>query len=91
MANSSRICNIDHSPRDPDGLGEDEQRAAELQRSDHFNVFVQNTHSAHNPSRTSHHGAKKVYVDIEWKKNDENCMSNVESVKKYSKMFLPGH
>ena len=32
-----------------------------------------------------------MFNDIEWKKNDENCISNAEKVKNYSKRFLPGH
>ena len=29
--------------------------------------------------------------DIEWKKNDDNCISNAEQVKNYSNRFLPRH
>ena len=32
-----------------------------------------------------------MFNDIEWKKNDENCISNAEKVKNYSKRFPPGH
>ena len=32
-----------------------------------------------------------VFNDIEWKKNDESCISNAKNVKNYSKRFLPGH
>ena len=32
-----------------------------------------------------------MFSGIEWKKNDENCISNAEKVKDYSKRFLPGH
>ena len=31
-----------------------------------------------------------MFSDIEWK-NDENCTSNAEKVKNYSKRFLPRH
>ena len=31
-----------------------------------------------------------VFNDIEWKKNDEQCISNAKNVKNYSKRFLPG-
>ena len=32
-----------------------------------------------------------MFNDIGWKKNDDNCISNAEKVKNYSKRFLPGH
>ena len=32
-----------------------------------------------------------MFNDIEWKKNDENCISNAENVMNYAKRFLPGH
>ena len=32
-----------------------------------------------------------MFNDIEWKKIDENCISNAEQVKNYSDRFLPGH
>ena len=32
-----------------------------------------------------------VFNDIGWKKNDDNCISNAEKVKNYTKRFLPGH
>ena len=32
-----------------------------------------------------------MFSDIEWKKDDENCISNVEKVKNFAKRFLPGH
>ena len=36
-----RIYNIDNSQGDPDGLGDEEHRAGELQRPDHLYVYVQ--------------------------------------------------
>ena len=30
-----------------------------------------------------------MFNDIEWKKNDDNCITNAEKVKNYSKRFLP--
>ena len=32
-----------------------------------------------------------MFNDIEWNKNDENCISNAEQVNNYSNRFLPGH
>ena len=32
-----------------------------------------------------------VFNDIEWRKNDENCVSNAEKLKNYAKRFLPRH
>ena len=32
-----------------------------------------------------------MFNDIEWKKNDDNCISNAEQVKNYSNRFLPRH
>ena len=32
-----------------------------------------------------------MFNDIEWKKNDENCISNAEQVKTYSNRFLAEH
>ena len=32
-----------------------------------------------------------MFNDIEWKKNDENCISNAEKVKNYAMRFLQGH
>ena len=32
-----------------------------------------------------------MFNDIEWKKNDENCISNADQVKNYSNRFLSGH
>ena len=32
-----------------------------------------------------------MFNDIEWEKNDVNCISNAEKVKNYTKRFLPGH
>ena len=32
-----------------------------------------------------------VFNDIEWKKNDENCISNAEKLKNDSKRLQPGH
>ena len=32
-----------------------------------------------------------MFNDIEWRKNDENCISNAEKVKNYAKRFRPGH
>ena len=32
-----------------------------------------------------------MFNDIEWRKNDENCISNSEKVKNHSNRFLPGH
>ena len=30
-----------------------------------------------------------MFNDIEWRKNDENCISNGEKIKNYAKRFLP--
>ena len=32
-----------------------------------------------------------MFNDIDWKNNDENCISNAERGKNYAKKFLPGH
>ena len=32
-----------------------------------------------------------TFNDIEWKKNDETCISNAEEVKNYAMKFLPRH
>ena len=32
-----------------------------------------------------------MFNDVEWKKNNENCISNAEQVKNQSNRFLPGH
>ena len=31
-----------------------------------------------------------TFNDTEWKKNDDNCISNAKKVKNYAKRFLPG-
>ena len=42
--------------------------------------------------RTSSQNTSRIFMsmfnDIEWKENDENCISNAEKVKNYSKRFL---
>ena len=32
-----------------------------------------------------------MFNDIEWKTNDENCISNAEKVKNYAMKFSPGY
>ena len=32
-----------------------------------------------------------MFNDIEWRNNDENCISNADQFKNYSNRFLPGH
>ena len=32
-----------------------------------------------------------VFNDIEWKKNDEDCISNAEEIRNYAMKFLLGH